>query len=104
MGTCTSTVDLFGMSFKSRVDCDTLGRSRRLVGGRKRGVRLACTILGLPYRPTLVNITELWNVLPDTYCGRRYLRYRNEGRGYYQYKYRQYGQLDQDAAVTSPST
>ena len=61
MGTCTSTVDLFGLAFKSRVDCDTLGRLRRLVGGRKRGVRLACTTMGLPYPPTLVNITELWN-------------------------------------------
>jgi len=97
------TVDLFGLAFKSRVDCDTLGRLRRLVGGRKRGVRLACTTMGLPYPPTLVDITELWNVLPATYCGRRYRRYRNEGRGYYQYEYRRYGQLDQAAAVTSPS-
>ena len=80
-----------------RFDCDTLGRSRRFVGGRKRGIRLACTTMGLPYPPTLVDITKLWNVLLATYYERRYRRYRryrNEGRGYYQYEYRGYGQLD----------
>ena len=56
------------------------------------------------YPPTLVDILELWNVLPATYCGRRYRRYRNEGRGYYQYEYRRYGQLDQAGGATLTST
>jgi hypothetical protein len=62
MGTCASTVDLFGLAFKSRQKTSRhAGMVEATRGGRKRGVRLACTTMGLPYPPTLVNITELWN-------------------------------------------
>jgi hypothetical protein len=85
MGTCTPTIDLFGLMFKSRVDCDTVGRSRRLVGGRKRGVRLACTEMGFYFPPTLVaKYLELWIVQAMGYLQRRlllqgeYLSYEHE--------------------------
>ena len=40
----------------------------------KREVRIACTTMGFS-TTTLVNILELWNVLPAAYCGQRYLQW-----------------------------
>jgi hypothetical protein len=101
MGTCTPTVNLFGLAFKSRVDCDTLGRSRRLVGGRKRGARLACAGMGYYFFPTLVDkFLELWIVQAKGtssggYCCKGDIS-RMSTRSY-----RRYEQLDHDAAVTT---
>ena len=84
MGTCTSMIDLFDLALSSRVDCDTLGRSRRLVGGRKRGARLACAGMGYYFYPTLVDkFLELWIVQAMGYLQRRLLL---QGR-YLSYKY-----------------
>ena len=85
MGTCTSMIDLFGLAFNSRVDCDTLGRSRRLVGGRKRGVPLACTRMGFYFPPTLVaKYLELWIVQAKGYYLQRRLLLQG---GYPSYEY-----------------
>ena len=91
MGTCTSAVDLFVLAFKLQVDCDTLGRSRRLVGAGSAGKgagnyhRLACTRMGFYFPPTLVaKYLELWIVHAMGYLQRRlplqreYLAYEYE--------------------------
>jgi hypothetical protein len=70
MDTCTSVVDLFVMAFKLQVDCDTLGRSRRIVGGRKLGARLACTTMGFTI-PSHPKNLELWIVHAVGYLQRR---------------------------------
>jgi hypothetical protein len=101
MGTCTPTIDLFGLAFKSRVDCDTLGLSRRLVGDKNRGVRLACTGMGFYFPPTLVEkFLELWIVQARGYLQRRLLLHGDISRTSTS-SYRRYGQLDHAAAVTT---
>ena len=71
MGTCTHAVDLFVMAFTLQVDCDTLGRWGRLVGGKKRGARLVCTIMGFTTTlPPMWKNLELWIVYAMGYLQR----------------------------------
>ena len=99
MGTYTSAVDLFVLAFKLQVDCDTLGRSRRLVGAGSAGKgagnyhRLACTRMGFYFPPTLVEkYLELWIVQAMGYLQRR-LPLQGDISRTSTSSYRRYGQL-----------
>ena len=79
------------LAFKLQFDCDTLGRSRRLVGAgsARKGAgnyhRLACTRMGFYFPPTLVaKYLELWIVQAKGYYLQRRLLLQG---GYPSYEY-----------------